>query len=67
MYFQFFLVLTITLALLACEGDIQKPILKQASPDDFDEELQRRQEIRHKYFSENHDLSDIHTNHDDAC
>ena len=40
---------------------------KQRIKDEFDEELQRRQEIRHKYFSENHDLSDIHTNHDDAC
>ena len=40
---------------------------KQRLKDDFDGELQRRQEIRHKYFSENHDLSDIHTNHDDAC
>ena len=35
--------------------------------DDFDKELQRRQEIRQKYFSENQDICDILTNHDDAC
>ena len=35
--------------------------------DSYNEELQRRQEIRQKYFSENHDVSDVHTNHDDAC
>ena len=40
---------------------------KQRLSDSYDEELQRRQEIRQKYFSENQDLSDIHTNHDDAC
>ena len=40
---------------------------RQKLKDDFDEELQRRQEISHKYFSENQDLSDIHTNHDDGC
>ena len=40
---------------------------KQKLKDDFDEELQRRQQIRQKYFSQNHNLSDINTNHDDAC
>ena len=40
---------------------------KQRLSDLYDEELQRRQQIRQKYFSENQDLSDIHTNHDDAC
>ena len=40
---------------------------KQKLKDDFDEELQRRQQIRQKYFSENQDVSDIHTDHDDAC
>ena len=40
---------------------------RQKVDDSYSEELQRRQEIREKYFSENHDLSDIRTNHDDAC
>ena len=40
---------------------------KQRLSDSYDKELQRRQEIRQKYFSENQDVSDIHTNHDDAC
>ena len=40
---------------------------KQRLSDLYDEELQRRQQIRQKYFSENQDVSDIHTNHDDAC
>ena len=40
---------------------------RQKVDDSYSEELQRRQEIREKYFSENHDLSDILTNHDDAC
>ena len=40
---------------------------RQRLADSYDKELQRRQEIRQKYFSENQDLSDIHTNHDDGC
>ena len=40
---------------------------KQRLSDSYDEELQRRQQIRQKYFSENQDVSDIHTDHDDAC
>ena len=40
---------------------------RQKVDDSYSEELQRRQEIREKYFSENHDLSDIHTYHDAAC
>ena len=40
---------------------------RQKVNDSYDEELQRRREIRQKYFSENQDVSDIHTNHDDAC
>ena len=40
---------------------------RQRFDDLYNEELQRRQEIRQKYFSENHDVSDILTNHDDAC
>ena len=40
---------------------------RQRFSDSYNEELQRRQEIRQKYFSENQDVSDIHTNHDDAC
>ena len=40
---------------------------RQRIADAYDEELQRRQEIRQKSFSENQDVSDIHTNHDDAC
>ena len=40
---------------------------KQRRSELYDEELQRRQQIRQKYFSENQDVSDIHTNHDDAC
>ncbi len=39
----------------------------QRLSDSYDEELQRRQEIRQKYFSENQDIRDILTNHDDAC
>ena len=40
---------------------------RQKVEDSYNEELQRRQEIRQKYFSENHDVNDVHTNHDDAC
>ena len=40
---------------------------RQRFADSYNEELRRRQEIRQKYFSENQDVSDIHTNHDDAC
>ena len=40
---------------------------RQRIADSYNEELQRRQEIRQKFFSENQDVSDIHTNHDDAC
>ena len=40
---------------------------RQTFDDLYNEELQRRQEIRQKYFSENQDVSDIHTNHVDAC
>jgi|TARA_B100001996_G_scaffold77883_1_gene57487 hypothetical protein len=40
---------------------------RQRFDDSYNEELQRRQEIRQKYFSENQDIRDILTNHDDAC
>ena len=40
---------------------------RQRFADSYNEELQRRQEIRQKYFSENQDIRDILTNHDDAC
>jgi len=40
---------------------------RQKVNDSYDEELQRRREIRQKYFSENQDICDILTNHDDAC
>ena len=40
---------------------------RQRFDDLYNEELQRRQEIRQKYFSENQDIRDILTNHDDAC
>ena len=40
---------------------------RQKVNDSYDKELQRRQEIRQKYFSENQDICDILTNHDDAC
>ncbi len=40
---------------------------RQRFADSYNEELQRRQEIRQRSFSENQDVSDIHTNHDDAC
>ena len=40
---------------------------RQRLEDEYRKRLDRRQEVREKYFSENHDLSDILTNHDDAC
>ena len=40
---------------------------RQKLNDAYEEELHRKQQIREKYFSENQDLSDILTNHDDAC
>ena len=40
---------------------------RQRFDDSYNKELQRRQEIRQKYFSENQDIRDILTNHDDAC
>jgi len=35
--------------------------------DEYRDRLDRRQELREKYFSENDDLRDIHINHDDGC
>ena len=40
---------------------------RQKINDSYEEELHRRKEIREKFFSENQDLVDIFTNHDDAC
>ena len=40
---------------------------RQRLEDEYRERLDRRQEIREKYFSENHDLRDILTEHDEAC
>ena len=40
---------------------------RQRLEDESRKRLDRRQEVREKNFSENHVLSDILTNHDDAC
>ena len=51
------------------EGEMDKAprSRRQKINDSYEEELHRRNEIREKYFSENQDLVDIFTNHDDAC
>jgi len=40
---------------------------RQKLDDAYQKELHRKQQIREKYFYENQDLRDIHTDHDDGC